>query len=308
MGPGEGGGVVCAVTESAKAMKVPSLTTTIGGMNRLRVVKLLSFGAYLDGKDQDEILLPKRYVPESLAVDDFIEVFVYLDSEDRLVATTETPLAMAGELAYLTVAAVNKVGAFLDWGLPKELLVPFGEQREGLRKGQRTIVYVYFDKTSERLVASTKLNKYINPKSIRYKPGNKVDLIVCNPFELGYRVIIDKRYVGVIYRNEIFQPVHEGEALTGYIKDVRPDGKIDVELQKSGTYGREALAELILSQLKENKGYLPVTDRSPPEEIYERFKASKKAYKRAVGGLYKQRLIELEERGIRLIASSGRET
>lgn len=282
-------------------MKVPSLTTAIGGMNRLRVVKQLSFGVYLDGKDQDEILLPKRYVPDSCEVDDFIEVFVYLDSEDRLVATTETPLAMAGELAYLTVAAVNKVGAFLDWGLPKDLLVPFGEQREGLEKGQRTIVYVYFDKTSERLVASTKLNKYINPKSIRYKPGNKVDLIVCNPFELGYRVIIDKRFVGVIYRNEIFQPVREGEALTGYIKDVRPDGKIDVELQKSGTYGREALAELILSQLKASNGYLPVTDRSPPEEIYERFKASKKAYKRAVGGLYKQRLIALEAEGIRLL-------
>lgn len=282
-------------------MKVPSLTTQVGRMNRLRVVKILGFGAYLDGKDQDEILLPKRYVPETCEVDDFLDVFIYLDSEDRLVATTETPLAMAGELAYLRVAAVTKVGAFLDWGLPKDLLVPFGEQREGLAKGRAYIVYVYFDKTSQRLVASTKLHKYINPKSIRYKPGNKVDLVVGNRFELGYQVIIEKRFVGVIYHNEIFQPVREGQALTGYIKEIRPDGKIDVELQKSGTYGREALAEKILAQLKENNGFLPVTDQSPPEEIYERFNASKKAYKRAVGGLYKQRLVALEADGIRLL-------
>ncbi|MEY3001008.1 MAG: hypothetical protein RL648_1222 [Verrucomicrobiota bacterium] len=284
-------------------MNIPSLTTSVGRMNRLRVVKKLSFGVYLDGKDQDEILLPIRYVPDSCEVDDFLDVFIYLDSEDRLVATTETPLAMAGELAYLRVVAVNKVGAFLDWGLPKDLLVPFGEQREGLTKDRSYIVYVYFDKTSQRLVASTKLHKYINPKSIRYKPGNKVDLIVGSAFELGWQVIIDKRFVGVIYRNEVFQPVREGDALVGYIKQVRPDGKIDVELQKSGLYGRDALAEEILVQLKAAGGFLAVTDRSPPEEIQDRFKASKKAYKRAVGGLYKRRLITLEDGGIRFIGA-----
>lgn len=289
------------IYESRSPVTVPSLTVTIGAMNRLRVVKILGFGAYLDGKDQDEILLPRRYVPEDCKVDDFLDVFLYLDSEDRLVATTETPYAMAGELAYLQVVAVNKIGAFLDWGLPKDLLVPFAEQREGLAKGLRYIVFVYFDKTSQRMVASTKLHKFINPKSIRYKPGRKVDLIICKPFQLGYTVIIEKKFVGVIYRNEIFQPIEEGQSVTGYIKEIRADGKIDVELQKSGAYGREALCDVIVAQLTANGGYLPITDHTPPEVIYERFQVSKKAYKRAVGGLYKQRRVQLEDSGIRLI-------
>lgn len=285
-------------------MKVPSLTAKIGAMNRLRVASKVDFGVYLDGKDLGEILLPRRYVPEGCEVDAFLEVFIYLDSEDRLVATTERPYAMAGELAFLKVVEVSRFGAFLDWGLPKDLLLPFGEQREGLNKDQWCIVYVYFDKVSERLVASTKVHKFINPKSIRYKPGKQVDLIVGNPFELGYTVIIEKAFVGVIYRNEIFQPVREGQHLKGFIKEIRTDGKIDVELQKSGTYGREALSEQILAQLIAHGGFLPVTDKSPPDEIYAQFNASKKAYKRAVGGLYKKRLIALEENGIRLLRMS----
>ena len=281
-------------------MKIPSLTVKLGAMNRLRVVSKVRFGVYLDGKNLDEILLPQRYVPEGCEVDDFLDVFVYLDSEDRPVATTETPYAMVGELAYLEVVAVNQMGAFLDWGLPKDLLVPFREQREGMDVGRRYIVYIYLDKSSERLVASSKIHKHVNPKSIRYKPGRKVSLIVCNAFELGYNVIIEKQFPGVIFKNEIFQPVAEGDQITGYIKQIRPDGKIDVELQKSGAYGREALAEKILALVKEKDGFLPITDKSPPEEVYQLFGASKKAYKRAVGGLYKQRLITIEETGLRL--------
>ena len=282
-------------------MKIPALTTKVGAMNRLKVVSSFPRGVYLDGKDLDEILLPRRYVPEACEIGDFLDVFIYLDSEDRLVATTEKPYAMAGELAYLEVVAVSGVGAFLDWGLPKDLLVPFGEQKEGLSRGRRTIVYVYFDKASGRLVGSTKLHKFINPKSIQYGVGDKVDLIICNRFELGYNVIIDKRFTGVIYSNEIFQPLEEGQAISGYIKNLRPDGKIDVELQRSGSGGREGLADNILAQLREAGGFLPFTDKSPPEEIYQRFQVSKKVYKRTVGGLYKRRLITIGDDGIRLV-------
>ena len=282
-------------------MKVPSINIKLGAMNRLRVTKKLGFGAYLDGKNLDEILLPKRYVPEGCEVDDWLEVFVYLDSEDRPVATTEPPLAMVGELAWLQVVSVNNMGAFLDWGLPKDLLVPFSEQKEGMDRGRFYIVYVYLDTVSDRLVGSTKLHKHIKAKGHQYAVGDEVELIVGDPFELGYNVIIDKRYLGVIYRNEIFQEVASGQRLTGYIKKLRPDGKIDVELQRSGTGGREHLAENIMALLKEQGGFLPVTDKSPPEEIQELFQVSKRAYKRAVGGLYKQRLISIDEDGIRLV-------
>lgn len=281
-------------------MKIPSLTAKIGAMNRLRVVSIVRMGVYLDGKNLDEILLPNRYVPEGCAVGDFLEVFIYLDSEDRLVATTDRPLAMVGELAYLEVVAVNAFGAFVDWGLPKDLMIPFGEQREGLDRGQRVIVHIYLDKVSGRLVGSTKLHKYLNPKRIQYSIGDRVDLIIANPFERGYVVIIDKQFVGVIYHNEIFQAVEPGQAVTGYIKQVRPDGKIDVELQRSGAGGRRELPDTILACLAEAGGFLRLTDKSPPEEIYERFQVSKRAYKEAVGRLYKKRLITIEPEGIRL--------
>lgn len=282
------------------AVKVPSLTARIGCFNRLRVVSKVRMGVYLDGKDLDEILLPNRYVPGGLEVGDFIEVFIYLDSEDRLIATTETPLGTVGELAYLEIVSVNTFGAFADWGLPKDLLIPFREQRDGLQPGRKAIVYIYFDKASERLVGSTKVHKYINPKSVRFKVGTKVDLVIGNAFELGYAVIINRQFVGAIYHNEIFQPIEEGQEVKGYIKQIRPDGKIDVELQKSGLSAREQLADDILTQLKEAGGFLPLTDKSPPEEIYRRFKASKRAYKQAVGGLYKKRLLTIGEDGLRL--------
>ena len=282
-------------------MNIPTLSVKVGGMNRLRVVKELDFGLYLDGKDRGEILLPRRYVPEGIQPEDFLDVFIYLDSEDRLIATTETPYAMAGELAWLRVAAMTDIGAFLDWGLPKDLLLPFAEQRERVARDRSYIVYVYFDTTSERLVASTKINKFINPKSCRYKPGREVDLIIGNAFELGYNVIIDKSYCGVIYHNEIFQPITPGLRLKGFIKEVRSDGKIDAELQKSGSHGREALAEQILAELAAHDGFLPLGDSTPPEEIYARFRVSKKAFKRALGGLYRQRRITLGPSGIRLV-------
>jgi predicted RNA-binding protein (virulence factor B family) len=272
----------------------------IGKVSKLRVVTSLDFGLYLDGGEElGEILLPRRYVPEGCDVDDVVEVFLYLDSEDRLIATTETPFAMVGELACLRVVDTTPTGAFLDWGLSKDLLVPFREQRERMVRDKYYIVYIYFDTASERLVASSKVHKYINIKASKYSPGDEVELIVGNQFDLGYNVIIDKRFVGVLFRNEVFQTLEPGQRIKGYIKAQRPDGKIDVELQRSGNYDPRELWEQIISELEKNDGFLPFNDATPPEEIYERFKVSKRAYKKAIGGLYKRRLISIEDGGIR---------
>ena len=278
----------------------------IGAVSRLRVVTALDFGLYLDGGEElGEILLPRRYVPEGCDVNDTVEVFLYLDSEDRLIATTETPYAMVGELACLRVVDTTPTGAFLDWGLSKDLLVPFREQRERMVRDKYYIVYIYFDTASERLVASSKVHKFINIKASKYAPGDEVDLIIGNEFDLGYNVIIDKRFVGVVFRNEVFQKLEPGQKIKGYIKAVRPDGKIDVELQRSGNYDPRELWEQILSELDNNDGFLPFNDATPPEEIYKRFKVSKRAYKKAIGGLYKRRLITIEDAGIRLAVKNN---
>lgn len=273
----------------------------IGKMCDLRVVTDLDFGLYLDGGEElGEILLPRRYVPEGTEVDDVISVFLYLDSEDRLIATTETPYAMVGELACLRVVDTNSTGAFLDWGLPKDLLVPFREQRTRMFRNNFYIVYIYFDTASERLVASSRIHKYIRMKAAKYKAGDEVDLIIGNEFDLGYNAIIEKRFVGLLYRNEVFQQLEPGHKIKGFIKTMRPDGKIDLELQRSGTHDPRELWEQILSALEEEGGFLPLTDSSEPEFIYDRFKVSKRAYKKAIGGLYKRRLILIEDTGIRL--------
>ena len=269
-------------------------------MNRLQVSSEVDFGLYLDGKKHGEILLPRKYVPEGIAHGDFIDVFVYSDSEDRLVATTETPYAMAGELAYLKVTSTTQIGAFLDWGLQKDLLAPFREQKEGMYRDQHYLVYVYLDTVSERMVASSKIHKYVNPQGAQYAVGDEVELTICDPFELGYVVIIDKHHVGVIYKNEIFQDIEPGQKIKGYIKNMRPDGKIDAELQRSGDHGSTELSDKILNELRDAGGFLPLTDKSPPEVIYERFKVSKRVYKKVVGGLYKRRLITIKEDGLHL--------
>lgn len=281
-------------------MKPQDNAPRIGALCKLRVVTNLDFGLYLDGGEElGEILIPRRYVPEGCDVGDVIEVFLYMDSEDRPIATTETPYAMAGELACLRVVDTTPSGAFLDWGLPKDLLVPFREQRERMVRDRFYVVYVYFDTVSERMVASSKVHKYINIKASRYAPGDEVDLIIGNEFDIGWNVIIDKRFVGVIYRNEVFRTLLPGQSVKGFIKEQRPDGKIDVELQRSGNYDPRELWEQILTELDKEGGFLPFNDATPPETIYERFKVSKRAYKKAIGGLYKRRLITIEDGGIR---------
>lgn len=272
----------------------------IGRYNTLSVVKIVDFGVYLDGGERGEILMPKEYVPANCFPEDEVRVFIYFDSEDRIVATTEVPGVMVGEFAFLKVIALSQVGAFLDWGLRKDLLVPFREQRDPMVEGKSYLVYAYVDKATDRIVASTKIDKYLDQVFPDYEPNQEVDILIARKTDLGYAVIVNHAHWGLIYDNEIFQPVKIGQKLKGYIKVVREDEKIDVTLQPSG-YGKiEGLAGAILEKLKDYGGILDVSDKSDAEEIYRVFGCSKKSYKKALGTLFKQGLIEISDTEVRL--------
>lgn len=272
----------------------------IGRLNSLRVVKEVDFGLYLDGGEHGEILLPKRYVPENAKPEDILEVFIYLDSEDRIIATTETPHIMLGEFACLKAVAVSSMGAFLDWGLMKDLFVPFREQKLKMEEGRWYIVTVYLDPETKRLVASAKIEKFLDNLPPDYEAGQEVDLLIAGETDLGFNAIINNKHLGVIYKNEIFQPLRKGERIKGYIKKIREDEKIDLLLQKPG-YGKvDDISMKILNVLKDHNGFLPVTDKSDPDTIYELFGVSKKTYKKAIGALFKFRIIDIEDKGIRL--------
>lgn len=275
----------------------------IGKINQLEVLKELDFGIYLDGGELGEILMPKRYVPEGTMLGDYIEAFIYLDSEDRLIATTEKPLAQVEEFALLEVVSVAPVGAFLNWGLPKDLFVPFREQRQPMEVGKKYLVYVYLDVNSKRIAASSKIEQYLDNIPVDYDENEEVDLIIVNETDLGYNAIIDNSHLGILYKNEVFQELNLGDHVQGYIKKIRTDGKIDLRLDKVGYEKIGGLADLIISKLNQSNGFLPFTDKSSPEEIYQAFKVSKKNFKAAIGALYKQRLITLEENGIRSLIS-----
>lgn len=280
------------------------ISAEIGRTNILPVLRDAGFGLYLDGGTVGDILLPKRYVPEGTAVGDTVEVFIYKDSEDRIIATTETPLVEVGEFAALKVVALNRTGAFLDWGLEKDLLVPFREQRDPLRMGRRYLVYVYLDPVSERIVASTRLRRYLSHEAPAYKPGERVRLRVWQDSKLGYEVLVNDQHTGMLYRNEVFQKIQEGELLEGYVKQVRLDGKIDCSLKAPAEERIDPLAEKILEALKDAGGSIPYTDKSPPEAIYRKFGCSKRDFKMSLGRLYKQRLVKLEGHATRLIDGS----
>ncbi len=272
----------------------------IGKLNSLRVVKEVDFGLYLDGGEHGEILLPKRYVPENAKPEDILDVFIYLDSEDRIIATTETPYIMVGEFACLKAVAVTPMGAFLDWGLMKDLFVPFREQKLKMEEGKWYIVTVYLDSDSKRLVASAKIEKFLDNLPPDYEAGQEVDLLIVGETDLGFNAIINNKHLGVIYNNEIFQPLRKGDRIKGFIKKIREDEKIDLLLQKAG-YGKvDDISMKIVAVLKKHNGFLPVTDKSDPDTIYELFGVSKKTYKKAVGALFKFKIIEIEDKGIRL--------
>ncbi|TLX72815.1 GntR family transcriptional regulator [Labilibacter sediminis] len=274
----------------------------IGKYNVLKVVKDLDFGLYLDGgEDLGEILIPRRYVPVNCTVGSELEVFIYLDSEDRLIATTEMPDAIVGEFACLEAVSVGKVGAFLDWGLPKDLLVPFREQKVNIEKGRKYVVYVYLDDESGRIAASSKIEKFLDNLPPEYEEGQEVDIMITAKTDMGFKAIINGLHTGVIYANEVFRKLYKGDKFKAYIKKVRDDDKIDLMLEKPGYQKVDSIAQAILDKIKSCGGFMDVTDKSPADEISRRFGVSKKSFKKAIGSLYKQRIIAIEDEGIRLL-------
>lgn len=271
----------------------------IGKYNRMRVVKLLDFGAYLvdcEGDDPREILLPQRYIPEGLATEDTIDVFVYNDSEDRLIATTEKPFAQVGEFAFLEVVQVNDTGAFLDWGLPKNLLVPYSEQKVRMKRGGIYPVYVYLDHATMRVVASAKIEKHLGNTVPEYKAGQEVNALVLSHGELGFRCIVDNLHAGMIYSNELFRPLEIGEQCRAFVRRVREDGKIDLTLSPEIHERMDVLGRKILDYLHRNtRAEAAISEKMDPEEIKARFACSKKDFKKALGALYKARKIAIDK-------------
>ena len=272
----------------------------IGKWNSLRVVKLLDFGAYLDGGEHGEILMPIRYVPADCEIDDDVEVFIYLDSEDRLIATTEKPLAQVGDFALLDVVSVSGIGAFLNWGLMKDLFVPFREQRQKMEEGNSYMVYIYIDEMSNRIVGSAKVEDFLDKEPHNFVEGQEVDLVLYNHTDIGFKAIINGTHTGVVYNGDVFRTVERGEKTKGYIKRIRLDKKIDLLLDKPGYQKVDEVSQNILDKLKDEKGFIPLVDKSPAEDIYNTFGISKKTFKKAIGSLYKARLITIEETGIKL--------
>lgn len=284
----------------------------LGQYNRLTILRFTDHGAYVDGGPVGEILLPKAYVKAEMRPGDEIDAFVYLDQQERLVATMETPLAQVGDFAFLEVKWVNQYGAFLDWGLMKDLFVPFGEQKKTMEQGCSYIIYVYVDDATKRIVGTAKVNRYIEPAPRKdYFRGKTVDLLVWQKTEFGLKVIVDNRYAGLIYNDElqllsasgstsIGGVPRTGDRLQGTVVTVRDDGRLDISLQRIGKGRFRDFAEQLLAELEAAGGFLAYTDKSPSEAIAERFGVSKKTFKRAVGTLYKARKIRIEDDGIAL--------
>jgi uncharacterized protein len=273
----------------------------IGDFSTLEILKTVDFGMYLDGGPFGEILLPSKYIPENARVGDEIKVFLYNDSEDRLIATTEKPKAKVGEFAFLEVKAVSEYGAFLDWGLLKDLFVPFREQVVEMQVGNSYLVRVYLDEKTDRIAASSRWHLFLEEKNETLREEEEVEIKIATKTDLGYKVIVNDTYWGILYENEIFQPVSIGETKKAYVKKIREDKRIDIILHKQGVEEVVNSKDGLLAKLEANEGFLPLTDKSSPELIYQEMQMSKKAFKRAVGILYKQRLIVLEKDGIRLV-------
>jgi len=274
----------------------------IGRFNDLTVLRQLPRGLQLDGGKYGEILLPKQYLTEEMEVGNKVHVFIYRDSEDRLIATTQTPLAQVGDFAYLNVVDESPVGAFLNIGLPRDILVPFSEQNHKLEKGRKALVRIYLD-DAERLTASTKLDSFLydTDETKAYQTGEEVSIVVGPKTDLGFKVIVDGTYWGLIYHSDVFQDLGRGDALKAFIKRVREDQKIEITLQKPGFARVEGLAGDVLEALKAKDGFIPLSDKSSPEDIKQAFHCSKNSFKQAIGTLYKQRLIKIEKNGIYLV-------
>ncbi|MBP1614062.1 MAG: GntR family transcriptional regulator [Bacteroidetes bacterium] len=279
------------------------MSIELGKFNTLEVVKTVDFGVYLDGEQEGEILLPTRYVPDNCQIGDFLNVFLYLDNEERLIATTLTPLVQVGEFACLEVAWVNQFGAFLNWGLMKDLFVPFSEQKMKMLVGNKYVIHAHVDEESYRIVASAKVERYFSKEEPTYEPDDEVSILIWQKTDLGFKAIIDNKFGGLLYDSEIFQPLHTGMTLKAYVKQVREDEKIDLVLQKPGFEKIDDFAKSLLKYIQAHGGSVGVNDKSPAEEIYDIFQVSKKTFKKAVGDLYRRRLIKLTDGGIELVVA-----
>lgn len=275
-------------------------TIKVGQYNRLKVLSANEYGIDLGFSSQQKVLLPNRYVEKSMLIDDWLEVFVFLDSEDRLTATTEEPFAQVGQFAFLKCLEVNRVGAFLDWGLPKDLLVPYGQQFKPLQVGRSYLVYLYLDNASQRIVATTKLDRHLDKVAGGFKKGQEVQAIVRRKTDLGYLCIINQSHSALLFKDQTVNHLKIGAQFKAFIRQIRPDGKINLSLQKGAIQAKNSLAEVILEALENHRGFLPVNDKSKPEEIYQAFKVSKAVFKRTLGQLYKERKISIREDGIYL--------
>jgi predicted RNA-binding protein (virulence factor B family) len=277
----------------------------IGQNNTLQILRETQVGLFLgNGNEADDVLLPNKYVPKIYEIGEEITVFVYLDHEERSVATTLVPYIFLNEFALLRVNYTNQIGAFMDWGMEKDILVPFKEQARPMEKGKRYLVYLYMDEKTNRLVASSKTNQFLDNENITVQDGDEVDLIISHITEIGINVIINQLHKGLAYKNEVFdEAIRTGDRMIGYIKNVRPDGKIDVSLQKPGFENVEPNADIILNELRASRGFLRLNDNSDPEDIKTILKMSKKTFKKAIGTLYRQKRIEIKDDGIYLITS-----
>ena len=275
----------------------------LGKFNQLEVVKEVDFGLYLDGGEEGEILLPTRYVSEGCQVGDMLNVFLYLDIDERLIATTLTPLVQVGQFACLEVSWVNQYGAFLNWGLMKDLFVPFREQKMKMQVGRKYVIHAHLDDESYRIVASAKVERYLSKDIPDYAPGTEVDILIWQKTDLGFKAIIDNKHSGLLYENEIFCTLETGMQMRAFVKQVREDGKVDLILQKPGFEKIDDFSKTLLDYIKEHGGRIHLNDKSPAEDIYDTFGVSKKTFKKGVGDLYKKRLISLQENGITLAES-----
>ncbi len=270
----------------------------IGKINSLRIKATHSYGVHLDAEEADDILLPAKDVPARCQEGDELDVFVYVDKEDHLQATTQRPLATVGEFASLQVVSNSAAGAFLHWGMENDLLVPKGEQLRPMVEGNSYAVFLFLSNKTNRIIASSKLEKFLSSLPPAYQEGEKVDLLIFAQTNLGYSALINRAHTGILYKNEVFQPLQVGQQLTGYIKQIREDQKIDLSLQQSGYQGMDDIAETILGIIQKHGGKVSVTDKSPPDDIYALFGVSKKVFKKAIGALYKKRIVTIAADGI----------
>ncbi len=274
---------------------------TIGVYHTLEIIREREPGLFLSDESGNEILLPNKYVPETFNIWDKIKVFVYLDHSERPVATTLEPYAQVNTFAYLKCTTVSDIGAFMDWGLEKELFVPFKEQASKMRAGSWYLVHVYLDEDTNRLLASSKTNRFLENKVVLLSPYEEVNLIASHPSPYGWNMIVNQKHLGLVYEDEIFQKISAGDEMKAFVKKVRPDGKIDLTLQRHGYRGIDANATTVLKQLEASGGFIDIGDKSPPEQIKEVFQLSKKSFKKAIGTLYKAKKISIEEDGIRIL-------